>query len=74
MPVGSIFLFSLRAFPKHRIPAITPNLEMFRNGYRYSWFRNCNRNIYTDMDREVAEEVKMKYPNWLAILTSWEFE
>ncbi len=65
--------FSLRAFLKHRIPAITPNLEMLRNDHRYSWFRNCNRNTYTDMDREVSEEVKMKYPNCLAIPTGWEY-
>ena len=61
MPIGSIIIFSLRVFPKHRIPAITPDLEMPSNDHRHIYFRNCYRNLRYEMDREFAEEIKMKY-------------
>ena len=65
MPIGSIIIFSLRVFPKHRIPAITPDLEMPSNDHRHIYFRNCYRNLCTDVDGEITKEVKLKFPNWL---------
>lgn len=65
MPCLTILFFHLRVFPKHRIPAISLDLEMLRNDHRHSCFRNSYRNLRHEVDREVAEVNVVKKLNWI---------